>query len=59
MKVLAAFDQEGNCLSNARIEKDKAELLAKHEQAKKDDPTWSMFGGMLYTSTGGEYQVAD
>ena len=56
MNVITAKDSNGNELTLDQIKADWAALLVKHEQAKKEDPTWSLFGGVL-TVNGHEYQV--
>jgi len=58
MQVLSAKDKDGNELTLEQIRQEWSLLQTAWNRACKEDPTWSMFGGVLWTVSGNEYQVA-
>jgi hypothetical protein len=56
MRVLTATNSSGQSLTTDQIKADWPKLKEAHDKACQDDPTWSMFGGLLYVN-GNRYQV--
>ena len=60
MKILSAsqlINDEWVPIPECQIKADMPKLLKMHEKAKKSNPTWAYFGGIL-TIEGRKYQVA-
>lgn len=57
MKIIAAYDRNGQTLTPEQIQSDMSQLLKEHEKACRDEPTWEFFGGMIFVNDH-EYQLA-
>lgn len=57
MRIISATC-DGERISNEQIRRDTKEIRKEHKKALREDPMWSMFGGLI-TIQNRVYQVCE